>query len=248
MSPSLLSLTSVLAISFMSIIAVLPFLSYFRRFSSLTPLLVSLAVGALLGDTFFHLLPASVELNSGSLLPVLAGFIGFFILEKFIRWRHCHNFACQDTNHSPAIVSLSLIGDLVHNFLDGLAITASFYLSPSLGLATSVAVLLHEIPQEIGDFGIYLHAGFSFKKALLFNLLSASSAFLAVLIYIPLSSASADFTHWLIPATAGGFLYLSASDLIPELHRHHPHLSSSLSQLLGITLGLSIMYLLTFLE
>ncbi|MFA6519067.1 MAG: ZIP family metal transporter [Candidatus Shapirobacteria bacterium] len=242
MSAGLLSLTSVLFISFVSIIAVLPFLSRLRHLSALVPFLVSLAVGALLGDTFFHLLPASSSFNF-----VLVGFMVFFVLEKLIRWRHCHDFDCHDDDHSPVIVSLSLVGDLVHNFIDGLAIAGSFYLSPSLGLATSVAVLLHEIPQEIGDFGIYLHAGFSLKKALFLNLLSASSAIIAVLIYAPLSQ-TIDFTPWLIPATAGGFLYLSASDLIPELHRHHPRLSSSLSQLLGITLGLSLMYLLTFLE
>ena len=242
MTASLLSLISVFSISLISIIAVLPLLSRLHHLSVIVPFLVSLAVGALLGDTFFHLLP-----SSPSATFALVGFMVFFALEKLIRWRHCHNFDCQDDDHPPVIVSLSLIGDLVHNFLDGLAIAGSFHLSPSLGLATSVAVLLHEIPQEIGDFGIYLHAGFSLKKALFLNLLSASSALLAVLIYTPLS-ASFNPTLWLIPATAGGFLYVSASDLIPELHRHHPALKNSLSQLLFIFLGLSLMYLLTLVE
>jgi len=242
MSASLLSLVSVLFVSLVSIVAVLPLLSRLQRLPSLTPFLVSLAVGALLGDTFFHLLPASSSFNF-----VLVGFMGFFVLEKLIRWRHCHYFDCHDDDHSPVIVHLSVIGDLVHNFLDGLAIAASFHLSPSLGLATSIAVLLHEIPQEIGDFGIYLHAGFSLKKALILNLLSSLTAFLAVFVYFSLTP-SLDFSSWLIPATAGGFLYLASSDLIPELHRHDSRLSSSLSQLLGILLGLSLMYLLTFLE
>lgn len=246
MNSLLLSLASVFFISFVSILSVLPLLSRLHHFSFIVPLLVSLAVGALLGDTFFHLLPESVEINPNPFFPVLVGFMAFFILEKLIRWRHCHDFDCHDSESSPAIVKLSLIGDLIHNFLDGLVIAASWQISSPLGLATSIAVLLHEIPQEIGDFGIYLHAGLSLPKAVGYNLLSASSALAGVLLYPLFSSFSPD--PWLIPATAGGFLYLSASDLIPELHRHHPRLSSSLSQLVFIFIGLILMHSLTFLE
>jgi len=210
-----------------------------------------MAVGALLGDTFLHLLPDALDLSSPSsvLSFTLFGLILFFVLERFILWRHCHQIDCPD-DHSSASTSapaVNLIGDIVHNFMDGLIIAASFVASIPLGIATSLAVALHEIPQEIGDSAILMHYGYSPARSLILNLATSASAILAVVLFFVLGLNN-SLPVWVTPLIAGGFIYLACSDLIPELHRHHPALNNTLVQLLGITSGLFAMYLLTTLE
>lgn len=211
----------------------------------ITFILVSFAVGALLGDVFIHLLPETFEelgVGSGASLLVLAGILLFFLLEKVIRWHHCRNFDCHD--RPKPVAYMNLLGDGAHNLLDGMIIASSYSLGFEVGLATTIAVLLHEIPQEMGDFGVLIHGGFSISKALLFNLLSALAAFLGAILVFIIGLQSQDFHLYLLPIAAGGFVYIALSDLIPELHKQ----KSTLLQFIFIMLGIAVMIFLTIVE
>ncbi|MDD3002507.1 MAG: ZIP family metal transporter [Candidatus Shapirobacteria bacterium] len=249
MESLMFSLLAVLAISFLSLSGI--FLLFLNKKISqkINLLLVSFAVGALLGDAFIHLLPESFEsLDSLTVsLLTIGGLLIFFILEKILRWHHCHEINHSD-HQSKHLVVLNIFGDTVHNLIDGMLIAASFIVDFKLGVITSIAVLLHEIPQEIGDFAILLHSGLSLKKTVFFNFVSASSAFLGVILVFILGSKISSLSSFLLPITAGGFIYLAASDLIPELHRHDQKLSNSFFQLTFIILGVALMSLLIFLE
>jgi len=210
-----------------------------------TPLMVSLAVGAMLGDAFIHLLPEAFARSSGSLAPslaVLGGMLFFFVLEKFLHWKH---------EHTPSRVSafgyMDLVADGLHNLVDGALIGASYLAGVPAGVATTVAVLLHELPQEAGDFGILIQAGFRKSTALLLNLASACVAFAGAVLVLLVGQSLAGLTDLVGPMTGGGFIYLAAADLIPELHRERSSRTSIL-QLLAIVLGIGLMLLLTRLE
>lgn len=250
MTPLVWSLIVTLLLSAISL-ASLYLVSLLRRYRFVPVFLISLAVGALLGDSFLHLLPEALESDSASsvLGYTMFGLIIFFILERLILWRHCHELDCPEDHHpkTSSVPLINLVGDLLHNFTDGLIIAASFTASIPLGLATSLAVALHEIPQEVGDSAILLHYGYSRTRALVFNLATSASAFVAVLLFFLLGLGD-SLPFFVIPLIAGGFIYLAASDLIPELHRHHPAINNTLIQLLGLTVGLFAMYLLTTLE
>ncbi len=178
--------------------------------------LVGFAAGALIGGAFLHLLPEAVKKSTdlGVFLALSFGFCLFFLLEKLI-WRHCHKSSCDV--HPFAYINL--IGDGVHNFIDGLVIAASFLSSVNLGIVTSLAVAFHEIPQEIGDFGVLVYAGLRRSKALTLNFVTALTAVMGGIIGYYLSSYIGGATVYLLPFTAGGFVYIAASDLIPELHK-----------------------------
>jgi len=212
--------------------------------------MVSFAVGGLFGDAFIHLLPQAFEVLGANLktsLYILAGIFIFFILEKFIRWRHCHIPTSKE--HIHPVATLNIIGDGVHNMLDGMIVAGSFAVSVPIGIATTLAVILHEIPQEIGDFGILIHSGMPAKKALFFNFLSALTAIIGAIAALLMESRIKGFSNYLLPITAGGFLYIGGSDLIPELHKEdHVRISTSLAQLAAIMLGIGIMALLVFVE
>jgi zinc and cadmium transporter len=176
-------------------------------------------------------------------LLILFGVILFFTLEKILRWHHCHEANChQSTKH---VATLNLVGDSVHNLIDGALIAASFQISQLVGISTSLAVILHEIPQEIGDFGILIHHNFTVKKALLYNFLTSLFSFLGVFLVFIFNTS---FSVYLVPITAGGFIYLALTDLTPELHRHDPKISNSLTQLICILLGIGLMFGLTLFE
>lgn len=236
------SLFAVFLISLTSFIGVLT-LSFKRKvLRKILPILVSFAVGALFGDAFIHLLPESFDrLGPSSTAYVLVGILVFFILEKFLRWHHCHDDECPD--HRTPIATMNLVGDGVHNFIDGLLIAASFTVSLPLGISTSLAILLHEIPQEIGDFGVLIHGGMSVKKALLFNFLSAMTALLGAIFFLMIGSSINNLAYFLLPITAGGFIYIAGSDLVPELHQE-TKIKNSLLQFFSIILGIAIMFLL----
>lgn len=220
-------------------------------------LLVSFAAGALLGDVFFHLLPELVEEHGFELsisVGVLVGILFSFILEKFIHWHHCHlpEDHCHDEHehaghtHAHPVGYLTLFGDGVHNFVDGLIIGASYLVDVNVGIATTIAVLLHELPQELGDFGLLLHAGFSRARALAYNFISALAAVLGVAVAY-LSSNIEMLHHLLIPFAAGNFIYIALADIVPELHREQ-RWPVSLVQLLFFVLGMAFMAALLLLE
>lgn len=215
-------------------------------------ILVSFAIGGLLGDAFIHLLPESFEkISSKTAVSIfsIAGILLFFTLERILRWRHCHEIDCQEPkDEDHHVVTLSLVGDTVHNMIDGMIIAASFFVSQPVGIATTLAVILHEIPQELGHFGILIHHGLSVKKAIFYNLFSALASVIGVLLTYFMGNYIGYVSIYLLPITAGGFIYLASSDLIPELHRHNPKTTESILQLFCIILGVSLMSLLTLIE
>ncbi|MDD5585100.1 MAG: ZIP family metal transporter [Candidatus Omnitrophica bacterium] len=241
---------SVLLVSLISLIGVFTLSIRKELLQKATLLLVSFAVGALFGDAFIHLLPESFEklgTNLSTSLYIITGILVFFILEKFIRWRHCHT--PTSTDHLHPVVTLNLIGDGVHNLIDGMIIGASFSVSVPIGIATTLAVILHEIPQEIGDFGVLIHGGLSIKKALIFNFLSAITSFAGMAIALIVGQYLEGFTLILLPIAAGGFLYIAGSDLIPELHQGCDiKISAAILQFLFLVLGIFVMALLILLD
>ena len=198
--------------------------------------LVGFASGSLIGGAFIHLLPESLEETGQTVFYyVIIGIVFFFIMEKFLYWRHCHEEKCPV--HTFAY--LNLIGDGIHNFIDGMLIAASFILSYDLGVATTLAVIFHEIPQEIGDFGVLIYGGFTKRKALAYNFVSALTAIAGALIIYYLAYIQ-GIEHFLVPFAAGGFIYIAATDLMPELHKKS-HAKESLIQLIAILTGIWLM-------
>jgi zinc and cadmium transporter len=213
--------------------------------AKITLFLVSLSAGSLMGGAFLHLLPeASEKMESGKLyLIVLGSFIFFFFMEKLLHWRHCHKENCSIHTFGY----MNLFGDSVHNFIDGLVIAASFMADAKLGLAATLAIALHEIPQEIGDFGVLIHAGFNKAKALIVNYLVALTVVLGGLAGYFLSSSLENIIPSLLPFAAGGFIYIAASDLMPEL-RKETNLARSINSFLVFILGIILMFVLKHLE
>lgn len=238
-------LLATILISLGSLVGVFPLLLTKKSMQSIIVYLVALSAGTLIGDAFIHILPEAIgELSAENMfLMVLLSFIGFFIIEKYFHWRHCHTDNCDEHTFGY----MNLIGDAMHNFIDGLIIAAAFTADISLGIATTVAIALHEIPQEIGDFAVLLHAGWSKKKALLANLGVALFSVLGGVVGYFLAQSTENFIIYLLPIAAGGFIYIGASDLIPELRKETNAGRSARS--LGLFLcGVGLMYLLTFLE
>lgn len=202
--------------------------------------LVGFSAGALLGGAFLHLIPETVNrsTNFGVFLALTSSFVLFFLFERFI-WRHCHKAKCE----VHPFVYMNLLGDALHNFIDGLVIAASFLAGMELGIVTSIAVALHEIPQEIGDFGVLVYGGMRPGRALAMNFLVALTAILGGLAGLTLSTFVGESMIFLLPFTAGGFIYIASADLIPQLHErtetHHTLISFG-SLLLGIVLMLLV--------
>ena len=240
------TLLSVLVVSLVSLIGLATLSFKVERLKKVILLLVSFAAGALLGDVFLHLVPELVE--EGFLLSysfIILGGIGFsFIVEKFIHWRHCHLPTTRE--HTHPVAAMNLVGDGVHNFIDGIIIGASYLISIPAGVATTFAVFLHEIPQEIGDFGILLHAGYTRKRALVMNFLLALTSFLGAFLVFALGSIE-GFVPFLVAFAIGNFIYIAGSDLIPELHKD-VGLKSAFYQLLSLVIGVLVMASLLFLE
>ena len=236
------SLISVIVVSLISFVGALTLAIRISLLKKILIYTVSFSTGALLGDAFIHLLPEAVK-TSGFTLNIssylLIGILLSFLVEKIINWRHCHIHP-NTKDHIHPFAIMNLFGDAIHNLIDGLVIGASYLASFPIGVATTLAVILHEIPQEMGDFGVLLHGGFSKKKALLFNFLTALTAVLGAVISLVLSNYVKNLTIFLIPFAAGGFIYIAGADLIPELHKE-VKVKNSLLQFLAIVLGVLIM-------
>lgn len=237
----LFALSSVIATSLISLIGVISFRWNTAEIKPYLLILVSFSAGALLGDVFLHLLPETLEGRPFSInisFGILAGILIFFVLEKFIHWHHCHT--PQEHQHTHPLAFMNICGDGLHNFIDGMIIGGSYLVSVPVGVATTIAVILHEIPQEISDFGVLLHSGLSKSKALLFNFLSAATAIIGTIIVLLLGLKSGVVQGILTPFAIGGFIYIAGSDLIPELHKETKPLSS-LVQFLSFVSGIAIM-------
>jgi len=242
------ALISVLIVSLISFVGVLTFSIKTDKLKKVLLYMVSFSAGALFGDAFIHLLPEIIdEVGFGLEISIYVMFgIGFsFIVEKFVHWRHCHIPTSKQHVHPFAI--MNLVGDSVHNFIDGLIIGASYLVSIPVGIATTLAVVLHELPQEIGDFGVLLHGGFSKFKALFFNFITALTAVAGAIFALLISSYVENITTFLIPFAAGTFIYIAGSDLIPELHKE-VKVGKSLMQFIAIVLGVVVMLGLLLLE
>ncbi len=214
---------------------------YFKKetLSKITIFLVSLSAGALMGGAFLHLLPeASQKIEADKLyIMVLVAFIFFFFMEKLLHWRHCHQENCPI--HTFGYMNLA--GDALHNFIDGLVIASSFLIDFNLGIATTLAIALHEIPQEIGDFGVLIYAGFKKKNALILNYLVALTVVLGGVVGYFISFALHNVIPYLLPFAAGGFIYIAASDLMPEI-RKETNLKKSIGSFLIFILGIILMF------
>ncbi|PJC33765.1 ZIP family metal transporter [Candidatus Roizmanbacteria bacterium CG_4_9_14_0_2_um_filter_35_15] len=230
-------------ISLISLIGIFTLMIKEKLLQKILLFLVSLSAGALMGGAFIHLLPEAQEKyrDGNMFLIVLLSFIFFFFVEKLLHWRHCHKGECEIHTFGY----MNLFGDAVHNFIDGLVIAATFLTDIKLGIATSLAVFLHEIPQEIGDFGVLLYSGFGRKKAIISNFLVALTAVLGGLIGYFLSFSIDRFTTYLLPFTAGGFIYIAASDLMPEI-RKETNLKKSLVSFAVFIVGILLMFLVKF--
>lgn len=213
--------------------------------------LASFAAGILLGTAFFDLLPEAVHEGGKTGVNIfpwaLFGIVLFFLLERFIHWFHHHEEFHKDTNESKSTLPLIIFGDTMHNFIDGVVIAATFMVSIPLGIATSLSVFAHEVPQEIGDFGLMLHKGLKPKKIILVNILSAAVAFTGAIITYLLGNILEGYIPMLLAITAGFFIYIAASDLIPEIHHEKRKgfaFIESLLLILGvIVMGVSVSFL-----
>lgn len=239
-------LISVIVVSLMAFVGVIFLALKDELLHRILMLLVSLACGAMIGSAFLHLLPESVESGMSMVqisTLVIAGILVFFIMEKFLHWRHCHDEHCkihaEDKVHPVAY--LNLMGDGLHNFMDGMIIAGAYLANIQIGIATTFAVMIHEIPQEIGDFGVLIHAGMKKKKALFLNFISALVAVAGALTAYFMSNSIN--TSFLLPIAAGGFMYIALTDLIPEIHKRIK-ISESVMQFLSIIIGLVLMWLL----
>lgn len=243
MSPELFDvILATVIISSGSLVGVLTLALNQKLLSKILMSLVSLSAGTMLAAALLHLLPEAID-KLGVILPLqltLASFIGFFVLERFLHWRHCHH---KDHLVKHTIGTMNLIADAIHNFLDGVLIAASFASGAGLGIVATMAISLHEIPQEIGDFGVLLHSGFSRKRALLFNVLVSLTAILGGVLGYFASHLMTSFASYLIPVAAGGFIYISATDLIPELN-NEKSTKRIISIIATFLFGVIIMYLL----
>jgi zinc and cadmium transporter len=232
MHPLLSSIIAAVAVSLLSLAGVVVLALKEKVLNKILIGLVSFSTGALLGGAFFHLLPEALD-EFGKPVRIfgftLIGFGLFFVLERILRWHHCHEVDCETHKH---LGSMNLIGDSFHNFIDGVVIVSSFMVSPALGLAVTLSIIFHEVPQEIGDFGVLLYAGFSKSKAVIYNLAVALTAVLGVLVGYFLVSRIANLNNFLLPFAAGGFIYIAASDLVPELHKQKSLLKSLVSFLI----------------
>jgi len=247
MSALVYSLLSVIVISLLSLVGIAFFKIKQKKLEKVLIYFVSFSTGAFFGDIFFHLLPELVESNgfsTGIGFSVIIGILTSFVLEKFIHWRHCHS---DPKTHAHPFALMSLVGDFLHNFIDGLIISASFLVNVSAGFATSIAVMFHELPQELGDFAVLLHGGFTKKRALKYNFLTSLSSVLGVLVTFIIGSKVANLSSYLIPFAIGNFLYIAGSDLIPELHKQTNPKQSFYQTLLLIS-GILVMFSLTLLE
>lgn len=248
MSLFLWVLASTLVVSLISLIGVLVLFFKDELLKKIVLWLVAFSAGSLIGGAFLHMIPEAIDQFSNNSLVfiwVVIGFSIFFLLEQFIHWHHCHTLECQHKEYTKPTAYLILMADGLHNFIDGLAIAGAFIVDVRIGLITAVVVATHEIPQELGDFGVLIHSGWKKSRALLFNLISGLTAVLGGLIAYYLSqNINVDF---LLPLSAGGFIYIASSDLIPEV-KHDTRIKTNIAHFSAFILGILLVVAVGLLE
>ncbi|HEX6158906.1 MAG TPA: ZIP family metal transporter [Thermoanaerobaculia bacterium] len=255
MGPIALAFASVTLVGAVSLAGMLTLAMSETRVRRLATFFVSFAAGALLGDTFIHLVPEIFADTRGpwalrASLLILAGMLLFFVVEKLLRHQHglLHRHHHHEGIGRPELAGVNILGDAIHNYIDGLLIGASWLAGPALGISTTLAVLLHEIPQELGDFGVLIHSGLTVRQAALLNAASAAVAILGTATAVVAGAvAHQQMIRVLVPLTAGGFVYIAAADLIPEL-QHDRGLRALVVQTALISSGIAVMALLTLVD
>ena len=234
-------LLATLAVSALSLIGLLTLSMNDKHLHSLLYLFVSFSAGALLAAAFFDLLPEGIEASGVGLTMQLAvaGMVLFFIIEKFLHWHHHHKHHHRGERTEAPFTYLNLVGDAVHNFVDGTIIAASFLQNPALGVTTTAAIVAHEIPQEVGDFSLLIYGGFTKQKALMFNFLSSLAALLGAVLTYYFAAEVPWLIAVLIPFAAGHFIYIACADLVPEMHKERNARRSAL-QLLSFLAGIVV--------
>lgn len=237
------SVVSVIIISLISLVGTFTFLIKESVFRKIIIYLVSFSAGTMLGVAFLHFIPEALGKEQNAMVYVIIGFLSSFVLEKFIKWRYSRKTEYINGKKVHPFAYISLAGDMVHNFIDGVTIAASYIISIPLGISTTIAVMIHEVPHELGDFAVLIHAGFTHKKAHALNLLVTVTAIFGTILGLIVGSDNIPFVSFLIAFTAGNFIYMASSDLIPELHKEL-NLKNSVLQFLSIILGILFMSLL----
>ena len=230
-----------IAVSLVSLIGIFSLLFREGWLNKILFMLIGFSAGGLIGGAFLHLLPEALEQAASQIIfsYLILGFIAFFMLEKYFHWRHCHEGICS----VHAFTYLNLIGDGIHNFTDGLVIGASFLVSINFGIITTLVIIMHEIPQEIGDFGVLVYGGFSKLKALYYNFVIALTCVLGTIVGYFISVHIKNFSPFLLPFTAGGFIDIAACDLVPELHKQKD-LKKSASSMVAFLCGILFILLI----
>lgn len=251
MSVVLYAIGSVVIVSLMSLVAAIPLILHKKPSKDLLVFLLSVSVGVLLATVFIDFIPEAMHNSEedgpiGMALILLSGFLVMFVIEKFVHLHHSHKCEEGDVGHEHAyhIAPINLIGDGVHNFIDGLVIAGSYMVNVGLGVAATISIIFHEIPQEIADFGVLLHSGMSKKKAVIFNLFSAATAIVGAIVGLVFANQIHGFNEFIIPFAAGNFLYIAATNLMPQLHRHCK-MKDTFIHLFAICIGIGIVVLVT---
>jgi len=246
-------LYAILAVAIVSILSLIGVIAISLKETTLDRILfilVSFSAGSILGAAYLDLLPEAIEFLGEEQLSIVAlyvtvGFLGFFFLERFLYWYHGHVHGYESEVEEKMTVKkfvyLNLLGDAIHNLIDGMIIAASFFITIPVGIAATVAVIFHELPQEIGDFGVLIYGGFTRYRALLFNFLSALAAVVGVLVSNYFSMSLENFVGFLVALAAGGFIYISASELIPEIQKEK-HIGKSMIQFVLFILGIILIW------
>lgn len=242
-------LVSVIFVSIISLLGIITLSWKKKSLDRRLSLMVAFAAGSLLAAAFFDLFPESLEqAGPEKTFPLaLLGIVAFFIFEKFFYWYHCHGGRCSHHSRHPVVepvAYLNLIGDAIHNFIDGAVIAVAYLASLPTGIVATMAVIFHEIPQEIGDFAILVKAGLTRQKALALNFLTALTAILGAVLTYYFATNIEYINAYLLPFAAGNFLYIATADLIPELHKEDTT-TKNLEQLISFLLGIAIIALVT---
>lgn len=240
------ALIASILVSLISLIGALALIIKDNLLKKIIIFLVAFAAGGLIGGAFLDIIPEATEYVKDItqlFIYVVLGYMLFFILEKYLHWRHCHTAECE----VHRFTYLNIIGDMVHNFSDGLIIGAVFLINIKVGFATTLAIIVHEIPHELGNFTVLVYGGFSKRRALFFNFLSSLFAIVGTIIGYYTASKIGGFASVVLPVAAGGFIYIASCDLIPELHKEEDGKRSALI-MVTFVLGIMLMYLLKILS